>query len=86
MTAADTAAELGCRKILRVSCDPLGKDRELWGLPAAEPVLRLPEQGIGLWQTNRVNTNLCSANTEGGLLLQSKRQITYCACARTTIC
>ena len=61
-----------------MSCDPLGKDRELWGLPAAEPALRLPEQGADLRQSDQMGTILRSVNTEGGLLLQSERQTTFC--------
>ena len=59
---------------------PSARDREVWGLLAAEPALRSPEQGADLWQSDQVNTNLRSANTEGGLLLQSDRPISYCAC------
>ena len=64
---------------------PSARNREVWGLLAAEPALRSPEQGINLWQSDRADTNLRSANTEGGLLLQSDRQKTYCAYLRTTL-
>ena len=42
--------------------------------------MRSPEQGADLRQSDQVDTSLRSANTEGGLLLQSDRTISYCAC------
>ena len=46
-------------------------------------LLRSPEQGANLWQSDQVATSLRSANTEGGLLLQSERPIFFWPSIRT---
>ena len=66
-------------KMLRVSCDPLG-ERSMILLDTLLPnrLLRSPEQGANLWQSDQVGAILRSANTEGGLLLQSDKRVNYC--------
>ena len=80
------AAKLGCSEgaacVLWSSRQRIGKSVDSL-LP--NRLLRSPEQGASLWQSDQVDTNLRAVNTEDGLLLQSERPITYCACLRTTL-